>query len=189
MVDPKLKHETPCPRCGMLNSVAATHCPTCATALEAARMPDWPTPAPFDLPGAMAACAHCGKPNAASIETCVHCGESVAGLGLVEEAVVTTSRTRARVKVRPQAKPRVGPLLSPAGWRRMAGIIRVLAVLFLIWSTVDSGFWLERATGNLDASQAAVATRFTTYAIYELARNAVLVLAVWLLTSPRNGRE
>jgi hypothetical protein len=173
MADPTLKLELPCPRCGMLNSPAALHCRQCAQALEAAVMPDWPQPTPFDLPGASVPCAVCAKPNPAGTETCLHCGEATSGL--IEEAVARATRTR------PRPKRKVGPLLSNAGWQNMAMLIRLVAVLFLIWSVVDSGFWLSGVTGRL-APDSPLVLRYTTYAIYELLRNTVLVGAVWALT-------
>jgi hypothetical protein len=186
MADPTLKLELPCPRCGMLNTPAALNCRQCAQALEAAVMPDWPQPAPFDIPGAAVPCLACGKLTAPNTDHCPHCGESPSGLGLVDDAVVKVAGAK---RGRPAARrPKVGPLLNKTGWQNMAFVIRVAAVLFLIWATVDSGFWLNGVTSHLPPDSPLV-LRYTTYAIYEMVRNVILVVAVWLLTMLRPTAE
>lgn len=185
MADPTLKLELPCPRCGMLNSPAALHCRQCAQALEAAVMPDWPQPAPFDFPGATVPCVACGKLTTPNMDHCPHCGESPSGLGPVDDAVVKVSRGR---PPRVRRKVKVGPLLSRSGWSNMAFVIRLSSVLFLIWATVDSGFWLSGVTAKMAPNDPLV-LRYTTYAIYEMVRNVILVVAVWLLTMLRPGTD
>lgn len=140
-------------------------------------MPDWPQPAPFDLPGAMTmvSCARCGATTLGGAEACVACGEPFPGAAPEPEGP-----RGARLRQRPRR--RVAPTLSKAGWAKLVWLVRLVSALFLIWSVVDSGFWLNGITRAQEISDAA-AMRYTLHAIYELVRNCVLVAALWLLTT------
>lgn len=181
MAESKLKLELPCPRCGMLNGPTALRCRQCAQELETASMADWPQPAPFDLPGVIASCPKCGMAAGAGADVCGGCGEPL-GQPMAEPETARASR------LRPRPRRKGGPLVSKAGLANLIWLVRLLSALFLIWSVVDSGVWLNGITRTQSISDVAAA-RYTTHAIYELVRNCVLVAALWLLTMPRPARD
>jgi hypothetical protein len=182
MAESKLKLELPCPRCGMLNGPTALRCRQCAHELETASMPDWPQPAPFDLPGVIANCPNCGMAAGAGADVCGGCGGP---LGAAQPEPETAKSAR----LRPRPRRKVGPIwLKKAGVANLVWLARLLSALFLIWSVVDSGVWLNGITRTQAISDVA-ATRYTTHAIYELVRNCVLVAALWLLTMPRPAKD
>lgn len=188
MAESKLKLELPCPRCGMLNGPSALRCRQCAHELESASMADWPQPAPFDLPGVIASCPKCGMAAGLGADVCGGCGEPLGSAGAELDGAATRSDGIKAGRLRPRPRRKVGPLLSKAGWSNLIGLVRLLSAVFLIWSVVDSGIWLNGITRTQAISDVA-ATRYTTHAIYELVRNCVLVAALWLLTLSRPAKD
>ncbi|MEB3330745.1 MAG: hypothetical protein VKQ33_16085 [Candidatus Sericytochromatia bacterium] len=60
--------------------------------------------------------------------------------------------------------------------------MRVAALGFLFWGVVDTSVWLTR-TNETVAPGSPTALQYTLFALYELLRNATLVLGIWLLTA------
>ena len=117
----------------------------------------------------LAPCPSCGKTNLLSVTRCFECGEPMPGVA----------------PSRPTNKRRKSLTLN---WTVIVFWARAVSVIYLLWSVVDGDHWLMTATAGLPTGDPA-ALRLTVYALYELARNAVLVGAVWLLTSLRLRRS
>lgn len=173
MAESELKLEAPCPWCGTPNGVSASRCRQCYQDLgPAAEAEEAPAgPALFEISRVAAACPACGKANFLSGERCFECGAPM------------------RAAARP-AKARRRPLRLEAmsGWVKLGWLLRLVSVLFLFWSMIDTSLWLTHATAG-QATQHAAATRFTVHAIFELMRNMGLVAGIWLITFLHVGRD
>lgn len=90
----------------------------------------------------------------------------------------------------PARKPRPRPGRAARGalvWGFLAMLIRLAVIAFLLWGVLDTGRWLNATTAGLAPGDPA-AIRYNIFAIYELARNATLGAAAWLLTMIRPRR-
>jgi ribosomal protein L40E len=188
MAEPDLKLDFPCPQCGTPHPAQARRCRHCYHDLSLRIERPHPNPL-LEFARPLVVCETCGKSNPFSSDVCLECGGDMvpvldaAGPGASEHPSLLTGRPR------PGARPRRrGSVASLGRLVSLRGLVRVAAVGFLFWGVVDTSIWLTRTNESLAPGNPA-ALQYTAFALYELVRNASLVLGVWLLTSLGGRRQ
>ncbi|MEB3224051.1 MAG: zinc ribbon domain-containing protein [Candidatus Sericytochromatia bacterium] len=181
MAEPDLKLDSPCPRCGTPHPLQARRCRHCYHDLSVRMERSNPNPL-LEFARPLVVCEACGKSNPFSSDVCLECGGDMipaqeAGVAPGADAsALLSGKPRAGRQRRRAATAAVGRHLS------IALLMRVAALGFLFWGVVDTSVWLTRTNETLAPGNPA-ALQYTVFAVYELIRNASLVLGVWLLTS------